>query len=166
MGFFSDIGKKGADATTKLAKEGKLKIKIAENKGKIKDVYNEIGKKIYEKHVREENIDIEEYLKEELKSIDALSKEIENARKEILEVNNKKLCSNCFEEMSKDMAFCPKCGAKQENKESVKEEALEKLEEAEISDDNKKEADTVKEELKQAVETEQENNENNENKEN
>lgn len=158
MGFFNDLGKKGAEATTKIAKEGKLKLKISENKGKIKNMYEEIGRKVYEKHIREENYNIEEYLKDDLNTLDDLSKEIDNARKEILILNQKKLCSNCFEEIPTDAAFCSKCGAKQEGEQSVKEEALEKLEQAEISEDNKQEAEIVKEELEEAVK-----NENNEN---
>ena len=33
-------------------------MKINENKSDINDLYKEIGRKVYEKHVREENIDI------------------------------------------------------------------------------------------------------------
>ena len=44
MGFFNDIGKKTSEATSKIAKETKLKMKINENKGKVKELYEEIGK--------------------------------------------------------------------------------------------------------------------------
>ena len=161
MGFFNEIGKKGAEATSKIAREGKLKFKISDNKGKIKDIYQEIGRIIYEKHLREENIDIKENLKEQLSTLDELSKEIEDARLELLRLNQKKLCSNCYEEISVDVAFCPKCGAKQENQTSVKEEALEKLENAEIKEENKQEAEIVKQELEEEVI--KENNDNSEN---
>lgn len=60
MGFFNDLGKKTTETTSKIAREAKLKMKITENKGKIKDLYGEIGRKIYENHVREEDIDIKE----------------------------------------------------------------------------------------------------------
>ena len=56
MGFFSDLGKKTSETTSKIAKETKLKLKINENKGKIDDIYEEIGKKVYEKHIREEKV--------------------------------------------------------------------------------------------------------------
>ena len=158
MGFFNDIGKKGAEATSKIAKEGKLKLKINENKGKIKDIYQEMGRIIYEKHVREENINIKEDLNEELQKLDTLSKEIQDARTEILSLNQKKLCSKCFEEIPVDAVFCSKCGEKQKNEQTVKEKALEKLEEAEIKEENKQEAEIVKQELEQEVK--QENNEN------
>ena len=115
MGFFNEIGKKTTEATSKITKETKLKLKINENKNKISDIYEEIGKKVYEKHVREENISIKEELQEECAKIDELSKEIEEARKEILQLNNKRQCPNCYAEIEKDAAFCSKCGHKLEN---------------------------------------------------
>ena len=92
MGFFDNLGKKAsaaydatAEKTSKLAKEAKLRMKINENKSNIKDLYEEIGKKVYEKHVREENIDINTDLEEECTKIDVLSAEIKTCLKSILE---------------------------------------------------------------------------------
>lgn len=109
MSFFSDLGKKTTEATGKIAKETKLKLKINENKGKINDVYEEIGKKVYEKHVREEKVEIEKDLVEECSKIDELAKEIEDARIEILRLNQKRLCTKCSAEIEKNALFCPKC---------------------------------------------------------
>ena len=155
MGFFSDLGKKTSETTGKIARETKLKMKINENKGKIEDIYEEIGKKVYEKHIREENIDIKADLAEECSKLDALSKEIEDARVEILKLNQKKLCSKCSAEIEAGAVFCPKCGEKQTEEPTVKEEALEKLENAEIPPEKEKEADAVKEDLKEEKEENQ-----------
>lgn len=154
MGFFSDLGRKTSETTGKIARETKLKMKINENKGKITDIYEEIGKKVYEKHVREENIDIKADLEEECKKLDELSKEIEEARIEILKLNQKKLCSKCSAEIEKGALFCPKCGEKQEQEPTKKEEALEKLEEANIEPEKQEEAEAVKEDLKEEVKEE------------
>ena len=69
MEFFDKLGKKAsqaakvtADKTGKIAKETKLKFKIGELKTQINDIYEEIGKKVYEKHVREEDISIKKDL--------------------------------------------------------------------------------------------------------
>ena len=129
-------------------------MKINENKGKITDIYEEIGKKVYEKHVREENIDIKADLEEECKKLDELSKEIEEARIEILKLNQKKLCSKCSAEIENGALFCPKCGEKQEQEPTKKEEALEKLEEANIEPEKQEEAEAVKEDLKEEVKEE------------
>jgi len=154
MGFFCDLGRKTSETTGKIARETKLKMKINENKGKITDIYEEIGKKVYEKHVREENIDIKADLEEECKKLDELSKEIEEARIEILKLNQKKLCSKCSAEIENGALFCPKCGEKQEQEPTKKEEALEKLEEANIEPEKQEEAEAVKEDLKEEVKEE------------
>lgn len=119
MGFFNDIGKKTSEATSKITKEAKLKLKMGDNKNKINNLYQDIGKKVYEKHARGESIDIKEELKEECEKIDTLSKEIEESRLEVLKLNNKRLCPNCFAEVEKTAAFCSKCGEKLEEEVEV-----------------------------------------------
>lgn len=159
MGFFSDIGKKTSETTSKIARETKLKMKINENKGKINDIYKEIGEKVYSKHVREENLDIKTDLNEQCSKLDTLCKEIEEARLEILKLNQKKLCQNCSAEIESNAQFCPKCGQKQNKEEStVKEEALEKLENADVAPEKQEEVEAVKEDLKEEIPNETENN--------
>lgn len=159
MGFFSDLGKKTSETAGKISRETKLKLKINENKGKINDIYEEIGKKVYEKHVRENDICIKSDLENECAQIDSLTKEIEDARLEILKLNNKRLCSKCSAEIESSAQFCPKCGEKQDTAEpTVQEEALEKLENIEIEPEKTQEAEAVKEDLKEEI-TEQNNEE-------
>ncbi len=121
MEFFDKLGKKAseaykvtADKTGKIAKEAKLKLKMNDLKSQINDIYKDIGKKVYEKHVREENIDIKSELEEECTQIDVLSGEIENILEECRELNDKKQCQNCHAEIEKNSNFCPECGEKQE----------------------------------------------------
>lgn len=127
MDFFDKLGKKAseaykvtADKTGKIAKETKLKFKISELKSKIEEIYEEIGKKVYEKHVAKEEISIEKDLAEQCNNIDQMSSEIEKLLQECLELKDKKQCPECFKEIDKNMKFCPECGAKQET-EQVKE---------------------------------------------
>ena len=152
MGIFNSIGARATEATKKIKTETKLKFKISENKNKILDIYEEIGKKVYEKHIREEDINIKEDLKEEYEALDRLSKEIENARSEILQLYQKKQCYNCYAEIESSSKFCPECEKRQTDEKTVKEEALEKLENSEIAPENEKEAKIVEEELKENIE--------------
>ena len=149
MSFFNELGKKTTETTAKIATEAKLKIEIAENKEKIKDLYIELGRKVYENHVREENLNIHEFISDDCSKIDEISKQIENARKEILVLNNKKMCKKCFAQIQTDYIFCPQCGEKQTEEKTILEKAKEKLEEVDISSENEKEAEIVKEELEE-----------------
>ena len=149
MSLFYELGKKQLSTTAKIVIEAKLKIEIAENRERIKEFYEELGRKVYENHIRKEDINIDELIEEDCSKIDTLSKKIEIARKEILALNNKKMCKKCFSEIEKESVFCSQCGEKQIKEKNVLEEAKEKLEQADISPKNEKEVEVVKEELKQ-----------------
>lgn len=152
MEFLDKLGKKAseaykitADKTGKLAKETKLKFKIGDLRTKISDLYEEIGKKVYEAHIREDE-DAKDGIKEELKSlcvkIDVLSDEIEDLLKQCLELKDRKQCKNCYTEMDKEYEYCPKCGAKQDDDEESRE-VIEKVdneekEQEENNNDNSK----------------------------
>ena len=145
MEFFDKIGKKAseaykvtADKTGKMAKEAKLKMKMAELKSQVNDIYKEIGKKVYEKHIREEDINIKKDLEEECTKIDVLSAEIESYLKECLDLKDKKQCQKCFKEIEKNMNFCPECGAKQEEEPAKEVEILDRLENIGIKLDEEK----------------------------
>ena len=121
MDFFNKLGKKAseaykvtADKTGKLAKEAKLRMKMGELKNEISDIYEDIGKVVYENHIREDKQDISKELEEKCIKIDCLSDEIEAHLKECLELKDKRQCPNCYVEIDKDTKFCPECGAKQE----------------------------------------------------
>lgn len=136
MEFFDKLGKKAseaykvtADKTGKLAKEAKLRMKMGELKSEINDIYEEIGKKIYENHVKEEKEDISSLIEDECTKIDCLSDEIESILKECLKLKDKRQCPNCYAEIEKDVKFCPKCGTKQEEQQEKPAKEVEIVEE-------------------------------------
>ena len=155
MGFFDNLGKKAsaaydatAEKTGKLAKEAKLRMKINENKSDINELYKEIGRKVYEKHVREENIDIKSELEEECTKIDVLSAEIETCLKSILELKDKKQCEQCHAEIDLNNNFCPKCGAEQPGADVLDAEVVkDDLAKSKVEPDNQEEARIVEEEV-------------------
>ena len=156
MDFFDQLGKKAtqaykitADKTGKIAKETKLKFKIGELRTQINDMYEEIGKKVYEKHVREENIDIKKDLEEQCTKIDVLSDEIDSLLKQCLELKDKKQCPKCYKEMEKEDKFCPNCGEKQTDEPPREVEILETLKDTEVKEENETEKQIVIEELEQ-----------------
>lgn len=160
MEFFDKLTKKAsetykgaAEKTSKLAKEAKLKLKINENKSKIKDLYEEIGKKVYQKHTASEDLCIKKDLEEECAKIDILSAEIEKYHKEILELSNLKNCVKCKEPMDKEAKFCPKCGEEQPVVEEAPAMEVEVVEENLNTSSEEKKDEDKKQEAEQANNT-------------
>lgn len=159
MDFFDKLGKKAseaykvtADKTGKIAKETKLKFKIGELKTQINDIYEEIGKKVYEKHVREEEISIKKDLEEQCTKIDVLSDEIESLLKQCLELKDKRQCKECYKEIEKEDNFCPNCGAKQTDEPAKEVEVLEKLKNTKVAKENETEKEIVMDDLQEEIE--------------
>lgn len=172
MEFFDKISKKAseaykmtADKTGKIAKETKIKLKMNELKTQIHELYEEIGKKVYEKHVREEDISIKKDLEDECTKIDVLSDEVESLLKQCLDLKDKKQCPKCYVEIEKDMNFCYNCGQKQTEEPAKEVEILEDLENSEVEEDNTQEEKIIKEELQEDLNNinEQQKEDNNEN---
>ncbi len=125
MEFFDKLGKKASETykytterTSKLAKEAKLKMAINENKSKIEELYEEIGKKVYMFHVNNKDnidMDLESVLEEYCIQIDEICDAIEDERKELLTLKDKKQCPNCFDEIELACNYCPNCGYEQEH---------------------------------------------------
>ena len=146
MEFFDKLGKKAseaykvtADKTGKLAKEAKLRMKISDLKSQINTIYKEIGETVYQKHTREGEYDITKEIEEKCTKIDVLSDEIESNLKQWLELKDKRQCPSCFAEIEKDVKFCPKCGAKQEEIQEEPAKEVEVIEKAEEQKENNQE---------------------------
>lgn len=170
MEFFDKLGKKAseaykitADKTGKLAKEAKIKLKIGELKSQINDIYEEIGKNVYQNHVNKETINLEEKIEEDCTRIDIISAEIEAKLKECLELKDRKQCPNCFTEMDKDVKFCPECGAKQEQEEAKEVEIIDDVEIQNNEKENDEEKKDESKELNNNEESDSENEEKNNN---
>jgi len=144
MDFLNKLGdianktyKSASQKTGEIAKEAKIKMKMNENKAKIKDLYEEIGKIIYQKHIHEEEVKIKEDLDSYCSQIDELSKEQEKLQEEVLALKNKRMCENCYTEIELNSKYCPHCGFEQveEKVEDINEENTAET----VEEDNKEE---------------------------
>ena len=138
MEFFEKIGdaasktyKYTAEKTSRIAKETKLKMKINEYKGDIKDLYIEIGENVYEKFVKNEELDLSD-LQSKCEMIQDFSDKIVECKDEILLIKEKRQCKNCYEEIDLASNYCPNCGAEQEKI------VVEETQKEEDTDENKK----------------------------
>lgn len=155
MDFFNKLGniasetyKKTSKKTGELAKEAKIRMKMNEDKGKINDLYEEIGKIVYQKHLKDEDVSIKDDLNSYCTQIDELSATIDKALEQLLSLKGKRICENCHTEIDVKVKYCPSCGKEQpeiqveeiieEEKESNNDESKEKAEvkEAEIIENN------------------------------
>jgi len=147
MDFFNKLGdianktyKSASQKTGEIAKEAKIKMKMNENKAKISDLYEEIGKIVYQKHIHGEDVKIEEDLNTYCSQIDELAKENEKCQEEILALKNKRICENCYTEIELQAKYCPHCGFEQaETKvEDINQENIEEKNKVEIVEEEKK----------------------------
>ena len=102
-----------AEKTSKIAKETKIRMEINEHKSDIKDIYQEIGEAVYQKYVKDEDLDMK-YLEDKCKEIQELSDKIVACKDEILTLKEKRQCKNCYEEIEINANYCPNCGYEQE----------------------------------------------------
>ena len=161
MEFFDKLTKKAtetykgaAEKTSKIAKEAKLKLKINENKSKINELYQEIGRKVYQKHTANEDLCIKKDLEEECAKIDIISAEIEKYHKEILELSNLKNCVKCKEPMDNDAKFCPNCGEEQpvvEETPAMEVEVVEENNSEEVNENGSSDTENNTQENKNSV---------------
>lgn len=120
MDMMNEIGKKAVKTyhcalkgAGKIAREIKLKTVEAQNKAKIEELYDEIGKYVYEKYLMGDRIEIEHELLHHCKLIDIIANEVEDIRKELLQLNELKQCPECHYEIDVECSYCPNCGKKQ-----------------------------------------------------
>ncbi|MCI9040151.1 MAG: hypothetical protein HFJ29_09995 [Clostridia bacterium] len=108
-------------ATGKLAREIRLKTQMSENKRKIQEIYEDIGKTIYEKYLLKEEINPEADLLNPCSRIDTLADEIDAFRMELLKLKDLKQCPECHYEIYYDFHYCPNCGYIQEQLKEAKQ---------------------------------------------
>ena len=116
-----DGATKTKDAASRLAKEvakrtsnaitsTKLSYSINEANNKIKDIYAEIGKSIYEKYLNGEVSDSE--YKDEFERITLLLDDIEILEEKKAELKNVLRCETCDTLNPASSEYCAKCGTK------------------------------------------------------
>lgn len=118
-----------ADKSGKLIEETKLKISISEKQTNIDEIYEEIGKAVYNQYKSEEDVG-KEFTKQ-CKKIDKLNDEINSMNIKILYNKGLRNCSSCGEVIALDSKFCTNCGEKQkafklkEDKKVIKKDEVE-----------------------------------------
>lgn len=125
----TDTAKAAAKMSGSVVEVTRLNMSINAEEEKIRKIYTEIGKQLYEDY--NEGKIVGDKLLEHCVKIDEIIGNIDDMREKILELKNIKACPNCGMELDIEMEYCYKCGRKQDMPEL---EPAEKQEEPQQTD--------------------------------
>ena len=115
MSFLDDMSKKITDAGRATAQKGKevadiakLRSQISEEQKKLREIYEQIGKR----YVEELGDTPAESFAEDVDAVRLSQDKIEECQKKIGEIKGVVKCPKCGEEAPSGSAFCSACGAK------------------------------------------------------
>lgn len=108
----TDTAKAAAKKSGEIVEVTKLNMSISAEEDKIEKSYSTIGKVVYEAFAAGKEIPVE-FHEVCIKLMESL-KNIEDMKEKVLELKDLKTCPNCNAELEIEVAFCPKCGTKQE----------------------------------------------------
>lgn len=109
------------DKTNNVVNQTKLKFAISETEDKIKDIYTEIGKAVYEKYA-----DTDEaccgFVAEKCGKIDALKEEVADLKEQLAQLKETVKCGSCGAYNHADDVYCSKCGEKLKDEDDFEED--------------------------------------------
>lgn len=111
MAFFDDVKKFGKNLSDKgkdVIEVTKLNSQINSEKDKIKDIYFKIGEQVYQAYKNGS----ESAYAESCAQVAEMDAKVQELTNKVLELKNASKCPSCGVEVTKETAFCPKCGAK------------------------------------------------------
>lgn len=103
-----------AEMTNRITCEIKLKANMADHKSQINDLYEQMGKKVYEKYLLKEEINMQSDFENDCNMMDVLANEVEDIRMQLLSLKDLKQCPKCHYEIDLEFHYCPNCGLEQE----------------------------------------------------
>jgi len=109
----SDTAKAAAKISGSVVEITKLNMSINAEEEKIRKLYTEIGKQLYEDYT--DGKAVSEELLRKCAKIDEIFENIAEMKDKILELRNVKACPNCGTILDIEMEYCHKCGKKQED---------------------------------------------------
>lgn len=103
------ITKQMMGKTNNIITQTKLSFAVSETEGKIKEIYESMGKTLYENYLEDGSASAQ--MKESCEKLDALMSELYDLKEKISEVKDSVRCE-CGEYNQKTAAYCSKCGSK------------------------------------------------------
>ena len=98
------------EKTSSVVNQTKLNYAVGVNEKKIKDVFAQIGKAVYDEY--KNGGECPEAIADDLKLIDSLYDEIAELKAKIADMKNSVVCSKCGAYNTNESIFCSQCGEK------------------------------------------------------
>ena len=96
------------EKTNNIVNQTKLKFSISETKSKIKDIYTEIGKSVYENY--KSTGEVIDDMEEKFAKIDAMTEEVNELKEQLYQLKENVKCPKCGAYNHSDDVYCSKCG--------------------------------------------------------
>ena len=117
----TDTAKAAAKKSSELVEVTKLNMSIGAEEDKIEKVYADVGKMAYAAFSRGEQTN--DAYKVNFEKLRSYEENINKMKQKILELKCTKICAGCGEELDANIAFCSKCGTKQEIQKPTQEDS-------------------------------------------
>ena len=136
------IGRQVLGKANNVVGQTKLNFAINDAENKIKDIYAEMGKKIYRNHLSQ----TQEYdnLEENCAQIDKLFEEINALKDKMAELKDSVKCSNCGAYNKQDSLFCSNCGMPIKDQTNDSDTDFYEAEDSTADDEEEEAPETVK----------------------
>lgn len=112
MDFLKNIAKDVSKKSGQLVDNTRLSARIATEESKLKDLYTELGERVYKDY--QAGIQFDGEFNEFFSDINLIIKGIVDLKDEQADVKGAKNCLNCGAEIKQEAKFCINCGAPQE----------------------------------------------------
>ena len=152
MEFWEDLSKKLSDAadytvkeTEKITAIAKIKYKLSAAKNKLDLLYQSVGKLKYEEFKGQTGC--EELYEGFFAQITSVLEEVKALEAEMAKLRNYRICPGCNQKIARDMAFCPRCGMKQEEDAPAADAASDNSAETENTDSAEENANNGKSDI-------------------
>ena len=96
------------EKTNNIVNQTKLKFSISETESKIKDIYTEIGKAVYENY--KSTGEVIDDMEEKFAKIDAMTEEVNELKEQLYQLKENVKCPKCGAYNHSDDVYCSKCG--------------------------------------------------------
>lgn len=96
------------EKTNNIVNQTKLKFSISETESKIKDIYTEIGKAVYENY--KSTGEVIDDMEEKFAKIDAMTEEGNELKEQLYQLKENVKCPKCGAYNHSDDVYCSKCG--------------------------------------------------------